>query len=214
MKSWKLAFFVAIAAPGVVGLDARPADAGGYALSLNSGAGIPTGDYGDVADVSWNVGAGADYSFNHLWGAGVDLGYHNWEGSDEYNAALAAFAEAFFGASPGTTMDASFRAFQYGAHGTFTPPIVGQVKPYLQAGIAGYSLREEIDSSDPFFSGDFSKSKFGWNVGAGALFSAAPTVSLGVDGHYHWVGAKDDYGVDLSWFTVQGRVVFHIPLAK
>ena len=195
-------------------LTAGTAAAAAYSVSLAGGAGLPTSDYGDLYQTGWNLGGSGDYQFNELLGIGVDLGYDSSNAKSDYEAALAAVAITFFGAPPGMTIDDKITALHYGVHATGRPPMVGPVHPYAQFGVAGYSLKEKIDASDPTYSGDISKTLFGVNGGVGVDFTAAPTMSLGVAGLYHWINAKNDFGANATWFSLQGKVTFHIPLAK
>ncbi len=190
-------------------LSAGSAAAAGYSVALSGGAGMPTSDYGDVYSTGWNLAGAGDYQFNEILGMGVDLGYDSSNAKKVYEDALA----FFFGLPPGS-VDDKVSAFHYGVHATATPPMVGPVHPYGQFGVAAYSLKERIDASNPAYSGDISKTLFGVNGGVGVDFAAAPTVSVGVAGLYHWINAKNDFGSNATWFSVQGKVTFHIPIAK
>jgi len=204
------------AAAAFVILTAGAAAAGSYSISVAGGAGVPSGDFGQAYGTSWNLNGAVDYEISRLWGMGVDLGYNTWNGKSAYEDGLAAFSELFLGSPAGTTADAKTTAFQYGVHATVTPPVVGPVHPFVQAGAGAYSLKETIELSDPNspLNGDVSKTMLGFNFGAGVDFTAAPTVSVGIDGKYHYISSKDDYGYNTSWFAVQGKVTFHVPLAK
>ena len=195
-------------------LCAGSAAAAGYSVALSGGAGLPTSDYGDAYSTGWNLGGSGDYQFNSILGMGVDLGYDSSNAKSEYEAALAYIAETFFGAPPGMTIDDKISAFHYGVHATAAPPMVGPIHPYGQFGVAAYSLKEKLDASDPTYSGEISKTLFGVNGGVGVDFAAAPTVSMGIAGIYHWINAKNDFGSNATWFSVQGKVTFHIPIAK
>ena len=187
---------------------ATAALAGGYSVGVTGGLGAPMSEFKDAFSSGWTGAGMADYDMNPLWGVGVDLGYHTWKASD------AQIAFELVGQPLGTTLDDKLAALQYGLHVTVTPPVLGPVRPYAQVGASAYNLKETTSSNLAALSGDFSKSLFGWNAGAGVNFAMLPTLSFGVDGHYHDVNSKKDFGSNATWFTVNGRLTFHIPLAK
>ena len=195
-----VALLVAIAAPA--------ARAGGYSIGVTGGLGAPMSDFKDAFSSGWTGAGTADYDMNPLWGVGVDLGYHTW------NASATQIAFMLLGQPIGATLEDKLSAVQYGLHATVTPPLLGPVRPYVQAGAAMYNLKETATSNIPGLSGELSKSLFGWNGGGGVNFAMMPTLSFGVDGHYHVVDSKQDFGSNATWFTVSGKLTFHIPLAK
>ncbi|HEY6867688.1 MAG TPA: outer membrane beta-barrel protein [Candidatus Eisenbacteria bacterium] len=218
MRSLKIALCVVVAA-GALGVIAPPrAGAGGYSLTVSGGAGMPTSDQATLYDTGWNVSGSVDKAMGPLWSAGLDLGYNTWQGSTAFDGTLTA-ASYLLGAAPGSTMSATFTSLRYGLHATVTPPIIGPIHPFARAGVGGYDLTETTSSTDPAFTNsalimDRSKTLFGWNLGAGVDFAAAPTLSIGVMGSYHDVASDKDFGVNTTWFDVEGRLTFHVPLAK
>jgi opacity protein-like surface antigen len=189
------------------------ARAGGYSVGVTGGLAAPMSDFKDAFNSGWNLGCTADHSFNALWGAGIDAGLHSWNGSSAFEGGLK--AEALLeGADPGTTIDVQLTALQYGVHVTLTPAASRPIHPYVRLGAGGYDLKQAIESNDPDFVMDESKNLFGWNAGVGAEFTMTPTLSLGLDGIYHNVRAKDEFGADATWIGVNGMLTFHIPLAK
>jgi len=180
----------------LLALAASPALAGGFSLGVAGGANLPTSDFGDAAETGYVVGATADHGMGPMWGLGVDAAYHVFK----EKAGMSVF-------------DVKTTAFQYGAHLRVTPPMVGPIHPYAQVGGAAYHLQAAAGNSLPGFT-ELSKSKFGWNAGAGVEYAFVPTLSLGVTGQYHNISAKDDFGTDLGWFSAQGMMTFHIPMAK
>ena len=198
-------------------LSASPALAGGYSIGVMGGLTSPTSDFGDAYNSGYNIGGTLDYKMNALFGVGLDAGYHSSNASDLYELGLT-IGGLLDGMAAGTTINDKVNAFQYGLHATVTPPLVGPIHPYAQLGVAEYSLKEEATSSDPSYNGAFvfdqSKSLFGWNAGAGLDFSMVPTTSLGIVALYHDVNSKDDFGSNATWFAVNAKLTFHIPLAK
>ena len=182
--------------------------AGGYSVGVGGGLGAPMSDFKDAFNSGWTGAGQADYGVTPMIGVGVDLGYHTWKASDAQIAFL------LTGAPSGTTLEDKLTAFQYGVHVTGTPPMVGPIHPYGQVGVAMYSLKDAITSSDATLAGDVSKSLFGWNAGAGVDFTMMPTMSFGVVGQFHDVNSKTDFGSNATWFAVNAKLTFHIPLAK
>jgi opacity protein-like surface antigen len=87
--------------------------------------------------------------------------------------------------------------------------VTGNVRPYLQFGLGAYSGTFRIEGGGA--SSDESKTKFGWNGGGGVLFHTSPTMAFGVDAHYHQVDTKDDFGTNMTWFAINGRIMFKLP---
>lgn len=214
MKTWKIAVPVvalavltaasAFAAGTKMSTSSTTGSKGTWTFGIQGGLSKPTGDYNNEAKSGWNFGGQADYWFNSMWGVGADAAYHANNASDDFNAALV--ADPLFGT--GTT--AKFSVIQYGVHATYMIPMTGsQFAPYLQAGGAGYNIKEKIEGG--LAPGDNSDNKFGFNVGAGVDYHATPTLNVGINGTYHDVPVN---GSTFSWFGVQGRVTFKMPTSK
>jgi opacity protein-like surface antigen len=177
-------------------LAASPALAGGFSVGVTGGASVPTSDFGNAAETGYVLGATVDKGMGPMWGLGLDAAYH------------------VFKEKAGTSIfDVKTTAAQYGAHLRVTPPMVGPIHPYAQVGAAAYNLKAVPGTVAPGFT-EISTSKFGWNAGAGVEFAFMPTLSLGITGLYHNVSAKDELGADLGWFSTQGMMTFHVPVAK
>jgi opacity protein-like surface antigen len=192
-----------LALPAVALMCALAASPGQAAIWLggSGGVGMPTSDFGDAFKSGWNIAATGDFMLTPMWGIGGDLGYMAHNAKDEVNDA----ATAFFGVPTEITT----HAMQYTAHATFVPPVAGNIRPYLQAGVGAYSATFKVDAGGA--SADESKTKFGWNGGGGVLFETSPTMALGVDAHYHNVDTKDDFGANFTWFAINGRIMFKLP---
>jgi len=213
MRAWKKAWPLTILAATLAVLASGPALAGGISVGVTGGADLPMGkDFKDAAKTGYAFGASGDYGLAPMWGAGIDLAYRTFKAKDDLNNAVAAALIAA-GAPSNTTVDIKWTAIQGGVHLRVTPPMTGPIKGYGQVGGAAYSLKEKIDTNT-LGGTDISKTKFGYNVGAGIDYAAAPTVSVGVLAQYHNVPAKDDFGADLSWISVAGKVTFHVPMGK
>jgi opacity protein-like surface antigen len=166
---------------------AANATSGSNWLGINVGAGLPSGNFGDAASTGWNLGVTGTHMLNEQWGVGGDVGYHMWGASDALKASLA----------PGDKFNWS--AIQATGHAMLRMPTSGNVKPYAQVGVGLYNLQGSLSSS----SGDVSqsKSKFGYNIGAGADLMASGNMKWGVSGAYHMIPAKADFGSDVNEFS-------------
>jgi len=212
MRAWKKALPLAVLAATLVVVASSPALAGGYSVGVLGGLDLPMGDFKDASKTGYDFGVNGDYEFTPMVGGGLDLAYRSFKAKDELNQAVADALIAA-GAPAGTTVDIKWTAIQYGVHLTVAPPMKGAIHGYGQVGGAAYSLKEKIDVSSGG-SGDVTKTKFGFNVGAGLDYAATPQVSIGVVAQYHDVPAKDDFGADLSWVSVAGKVTFKVPMGK
>jgi len=177
-----------------------PAHAGGLSFGVNGGMGMPTSDYGQAFKLGWGGGVTADYGLMPMIGLGADLGYQANSAKDEINAAASAAA--------GYPVTISTSAFNYGVHGTLTPPMV-MVHPFLQVGVGAYSTSLKVEGGGATTSG--SSTKFGYNVGGGMSFTVAPTMTLGVSATYNVISAKDELGFNPTWFGVRTGLTFKIP---
>ena len=187
MKFKAMILSVALLAFGV-----GAANAGSNWVGFSGGAGIPTGDYGDAAATGWHLGVTGTHMVNDQWGFGADLGYHAWGGSPDLNAA----AETLFG--PGSEF--SFSAIQASGHAVMNFPTQSNVKPYAKVGLGLYNIAEKLTS--PSGDDNTSKSKFGLNFGGGMDFAGSGNMRWGLNGAYHLVPAKDDFGADISFFSL------------
>lgn len=162
--------------------------AGPFWLGVNAGAGIPTGDYGDVAAKGWNLGLTGTRMINDKWGVGADAGYHSWGASDALKETLA----------PGEEF--KWSAIQATGHAMLRFPTTSKVKPYAKAGVGMYNIKGSFTSP----SGDVetSKSKLGFNFGAGMHVMTQGNMMWGINGTYHMISAKDDFGANIDQFSL------------
>ena len=174
---------------------AGAAHASGNWLGVTGGAGVPTGDYGDVASMGWQFGVVGVHMVDEQFGIGADLGYHMWNGSDDANAA----AELAFG--PGSEI--KWSAVQGTAHAIYAIPTQGTVSPYLRGGLGLYNVTSKLETTGSDVSD--SQSKFGFNLGAGMNFASTGKARWGLVGQYHIVpveGSSVDFmtlGVNVMW---------------
>lgn len=185
-------FKAAVLGAALMASSVGAAHAGSNWIGFSGGAGIPTGDYGDAAATGWHLGATGTHMVNDQLGIGGDLAYHAWGGSSQLNAAM----EAGFG--PGSEF--SWSAIQAGAHGVMLFPTQTNVKPYAQIGLGLYNLTGKLSS--PAGDDNTSKSKLGFNLGGGMDFASSGNMRWGVNGAYHVISAKDDFGADVNFFSL------------
>jgi opacity protein-like surface antigen len=179
------------------------AGAQSFKIGVEGGAGIPTGDYSDAANTGWLGTALATYMLDERFGVGVDLGYHNWAGSDDLNNVT----DLLLGTSDAKW---TWSAIQATAHGVLMVPLQSPARPWLRVGAGFYSVKLKLESAAG--GGDTSKSKFGFNGGVGVDFVANESTTVGVGGMYHFIPTKDDLGADVSFFTIGAHVLFNIPM--
>lgn len=184
----------AVLSMALLAVGAGAASAGSWYVGGNVGAGIPMGDYGDVAATGWNAGLTATNVGNGRWGFGADLGYHSWNASDDVQDALL----------PDESI--KWNAMQATGHAMYRFPTQSHAKPYVKFGAGLYNLgfKYESDSGDL----DESESKFGFNFGAGMQFATQSNMVWGFNGAYHIVSAEDDLGTDANVFTLGLNVMW------
>ena len=115
--------------------------------------------------------------------------------------------------------DVKANTMQYGIHGKYVFATSGQMVPYVQVGAAMYSRKIEDKASGASLS--LSDSKPGINGGLGIGFKLNESVTLGVNGTYHYTIGKfqptaetkaADTGLkDWNFATINAVVTFNIP---
>jgi opacity protein-like surface antigen len=166
--------------------------AGSFWLGANAGGAIPTGDYGDAAATGWNLGAVGTYMVNSQWGFGGDLGYHAWNGSEDLNAAT----ELAFG----NGAEFKWSAIQATSHAVMLFPTSSNVKPYAKVGLGLYNLKGAVSGGTT--DSEESQSKLGFNFGGGMNVMSSGNMMWGLNGAYHMIPAEEDFGADVSEFTL------------
>jgi hypothetical protein len=168
------------------------ASAQGTWLGVNAGAGIPSGNYGDAASTGWNAGVTGTHMLNEQWGLGADLGYHAWGGSDALNASM----ETLYGSGS----EFKWSAIQATGHAMFRIPTTGTVKPYARVGAGLYDIKGKLSS--PTGDVDNSKSKLGFNFGAGIQIPNGSNRMWGIAATYHVISAENDFGSNVDAFSL------------
>lgn len=172
------------------------ADQGEFLLGGAAGVGIPTGDFGDLADPGFSGGVFGDYMVMPNLALGVDVMFHTPGGSSDYIDALDLL-------SGGLINDASFQLLQFTGHGRWVITPDQQVMPYVVAGGGIYSIKAKVDG--PGGSEDATDTNGGIFGGAGVDFKVSPMFRVGVEGAWHDVFTS---GTSSQLFTVLGRVSF------
>jgi hypothetical protein len=166
---------------------AGTANAGPTWLGITGGTGIPTGDYGNVANTGWNLGAIMTRQVNETWGIGADLGYHAWSVPSEYEALVGS--------------DLSWRGFQATGHAIAKFSTQSQLTPYakLGAGLYNMKLTAEADNSS------VDENKLGINGSLGLDFPSSGNQKWGIIGSYHHVPSDGSafnfftFGLNVRW---------------
>ncbi len=108
--------------------------------------------------------------------------------------------------------EVKWSAIQATAHAVLMVPVQGPVKPWLKGGLGVYNAKVAVET-DVLGDDDESKSKLGFNFGAGFNWSASSNVSLGVGGAYHIVPTEDDFGADANFFVFGVNLLWGANLA-
>lgn len=157
-------------------------------LGVNGGAGVPSGDFGDVAATGWQFGATGTRMVNDQWGFGGDVNYHMWNASDD-------LANTF---GPGEELKMS--ALQATAHVMMAFPTQSTVSPYAKVGLGVYNVGSKFES--PAGDTDNSESNFGFNFGGGMNFATSGNMRWGVNAAYHVVNTDSNTDVNIMTFGV------------
>jgi len=102
-----------------------PAQAGGtHWFGYDVGAGIPTGRFGDAAEISRNVGLTYTYMFHPMLGLGAEIEYYRWRNSADMEDAYRSFY--------GDGVQYKQSDWQTTVHGGVALPIAGRIQPYVK----------------------------------------------------------------------------------
>ena len=140
-------------------------------FGATAGATLPVGDFGDVADVGFHLGALADFRFaGSPVGMRIDGQWHRNAISD-----FDANSDIIFGA----------------ASLTFEPTAPGSsVVPYALGGIGVYHVKLGGDALAGVASSELTETKAGFNVGGGFKFKLSGFDTF-VEARFHTVGTSD-----------------------
>lgn len=162
-------------------------------VGLHGGLAVPTGDFGDVADMGFDVGGSGTWMFSPAWGVGVDVMYYMWSGKDDVTP-------------PGG--DLSFSAIQAGGHFLYMFHSEGSnFHPWLKGGAGIYNFSAKLEGAGPAFDFDESESEMGFNVGGGINLSTSPTMSYGLGAAYHSIQTE---GNSTDMFTINLNLMFGV----
>jgi opacity protein-like surface antigen len=184
MKKTPIAL-AALAAAALAGAaQAQTAPVSPFSLEVRGGLALPTGDFGDLVDNGYTVGAEGNFMFTRQ--LGVYAGF-------TYNAfSLGEFAEAF--GADGELRDYGFNG---GVTAMFATPTL-PVTPFLKGGLVYH--KAEINFDDDELNGDDDDSEFGlgFEVGGGVMIPLGPRLSFtpGIMYSSYKPGDEDDTGDD------------------
>lgn len=147
---------------------------GKFALGLNLGANIPTGDFGNEFKVGGVADLTGEYYLSNVVALGVEV-----EGS--VNDPKSDVAAQF----PGVDISATISSFN--ATGRFFFPSQS-VEPYVIAGLGAYT--QELDLEVSGFVVKVSETDFGIHGGAGINFPVSPKVGILAEADFHNIFSK------------------------
>lgn len=174
---------VLLAALALFAADSAVAANDGDRIGLQFGYSVPTGDFSKSTQAGTEVGLLATFMESDHAGVGVDVAYHVWDPSDDFNAQFAALL------GPGWEIKLS--AIQTTAHVRYVLPTPGRVRPTVTGGFGIYWLKTTLDPPmGSSLDGDWDLN-FGYNAGAGVHFELSPRFDIGVGGRYHIIQASD-----------------------
>jgi len=133
-------------------------------------AGLPMGDFGDVAGFGIGIGGVGDYVIGDNLAVGADIVY-NFFGSEVSDED----AEGVDIKGP--------KVLQFGGHAKMYFSPEAETNPYIFGGLAIYSVKQTVSAFG--FSASATSSEFGFNGGGGAQFKAGESMRLAAQGHIH-----------------------------
>jgi outer membrane protein W len=164
--------------------------AGKMTFGVNGGVVVPTGDFGDFAEMGFQGGVYGDYMVNEQFGVGLGVGYVTVDAKDEYLDGWKALAE--LAGVVDYTVDICTSIIPVTLHGKWFPPMKdSKVAPYVVAGGGMYMMTSKWDETgtlegeDIGSSHDETETKAGIFGGAGVDFKASPQVKVGVFATMH-----------------------------
>lgn len=160
-----------------------------------AGAGIPTGDFGDLADTGFSGGAFVDYMVTPNLGLGVDAMFHGPGGK-----------ESFINTLPNSIDDVTFEIMQFTAHGRWVFMPEQSVMPYAVAGGGVYNFKTNYHGTGL---SDNTSTKGGIFGGVGADYKLTSMIRIGAEGVWHDVFTQ---GNSSQLFSVLGRLSLAFPV--
>jgi hypothetical protein len=155
----KVLLVIAALAVAMAPVQALSVVEGDTEIGIGIGAGVPIGNFGDVADPGFVIGASTGYYLSPNAALGVEVVFNHFPVTSE----LEAFLSAFIGAP----VDASYRVLQLIGYGKF-PLVDGNFAPYVKVCAGLYSLGAKVEALG--VSDTESESKFGFGGGLGGQF--------------------------------------------
>ncbi len=174
---------------------AAAAGTGNMIVGGMAGAGIPTGQFGDVADAGFSGGGFVEFMATPNLALGVDALFHGPGGK-----------EAYINTFPNSVDDVTFEVLQFTAHGRWMFTSDLPVVPYAIVGGGVYHFTEKYHGSQV---SDDSSTKGGIFGGIGAEYGLTSMLRVGVEGDWHDVFTPGDSS---PWFTVLGRLSVSFPV--
>jgi opacity protein-like surface antigen len=151
---------------------------GAWLVDANAGAGIPTGDLGDLFGTGLLVGASVGY-LSSPFEIGVDVSWLQNDMSGDWEEELS---------SIGAEDEVQF--FQYGVHARWMSPNQSSLSPYLGVGLGGYNIKESYQ--EPGLTDEPSETVLGVNLRGGVNYWINQALGIGADLSYHVAWLDED----------------------
>ena len=142
-------------------------------LGLAGGAGLPAGNFDEIAENGWHIGGTATWMLRPRWGFGVDVASLGLGGGPHPKAVEVG--------GTGSTFEPS--VIQVTAHYLRLLDTRSSVTPWLKLGLGSYISKLRVEGGQ--IESDNSHQGFGLNAGIGASYAVGERWAIGVSGTYH-----------------------------
>ena len=173
----------------------------------------PAGDIGD-SQLGIDVGVTLDHLNSPYAGVGLDVIYHYWPASAEYQAAFDRYLRKWRVQSIDSPTWA-FSALQFTAHVKLVAPMAERHGPWFQLGGGVYRLNRNIaepnwDNAFVIYVGRAGNIAHvpGWYASAGYDFPTRTNMVVGIDASFHRLSPEEKDVPEFSAFTIGTHVLF------
>lgn len=149
------------------------AHAGSVLLGLAGGAGLPAGNFDEIAQGGWHIGGTATWMYRPRSGLGVDVAYLGLGAGPDPKAVEVG--------GPGSTFEPS--VIQMTGHYLRLVSTEGPVTPWFKLGLGSYISKLRVEGGQ--VTSDNSHQSFGLNAGIGANYTVGERWAIGISGTYH-----------------------------
>lgn len=160
--------------------------------SVLLGYAMPGGDVGDLLDSSISFGLDFDgYKINDNVTIGAGFFYTGNTKSNDLLGVAYDYTVSAYGLSP------------YAKYSKEVDMSGKKMNVYGLAGLGMYGVSQKLEftGANAIFNSDTSESKFGFNIGGGAMYPLNDKMQLGLDLRYHIVASDLSYFIPAAKFT-------------